>query len=87
MNDHKDHDKVDDIDCMDAIEHLYSYLDGELTDPGAIAEFEKHLKHCENCYTRKELETKLSKRLKKSSKDEVPETLQSRLKNIMDNLD
>ena len=89
MSNHDDdhNHSVDDIDCMDAIEHLYAYLDGELNNPQEIAEFENHLKHCENCFSRKELEIKLSKRIQKDSKGDVPKSLQNRLKNIIDNLD
>lgn len=85
----KDHDKnhshIDEIDCTQAIELLYAYLDSELDDT-ELEQFEHHLGHCKSCYSRSELETALNKRIKESSADEVPETLQSRLKDIIDKI-
>ena len=36
------------MNCGEAIEHLYSFLDGELT-PAAESEVRKHLESCRGC--------------------------------------
>ena len=72
-----------DIGCLQAIEAFYTYLDGELEDPQDIAELEHHMEHCRSCYSRKEIESLLTTRMRKSSKSQAPENLQGRLRNLM----
>jgi len=43
------------MDCDDAIEHLYTFLDGELT-PGVRDEIQKHLAGCHGCFGHYEFE-------------------------------
>jgi anti-sigma factor (TIGR02949 family) len=75
MSGEKDKPEIDDIGCIEAINGLYAYLDGEM---------EHHLGHCRNCFSRIELERTLTKRLKRSGKDHAPEKLQNRLRNLID---
>lgn len=84
MNDHNHGNSADDIDCLQAIEQMYAYLDGEL-EAGPKRKFEEHLQHCRSCFSRQELETELSSRLKQEADQEVPKALQDRLKKIIDN--
>lgn len=79
------HSHIDEIDCTQAIELLYAYLDGELNDI-ELEQFENHLGHCKSCYSRSELETALNKRIKESKNDQVPESLQNRLHDIIKKL-
>ena len=73
-----------DIGCLAAIEMLYAYLDGELTDAKAVADFEKHLEHCRSCFTRTQMERLLNERLKREAKDGAPGRLKKRLRSLMD---
>ena len=67
MNNDKDkHGHEDDIGCLRAIEAFYAYLDGELEDPASIAEFERHIRHCRSCYTRKEVRPRTPRRRRNS---------------------
>jgi anti-sigma factor (TIGR02949 family) len=84
MSQDKDTPQINDIGCIEAINGLYAYLDGEIDDPNAIAEIEHHLGHCRNCYSRIELEHALTVRLKQSGKDRAPEKLQNRLRDLID---
>jgi len=84
-HDHSHDSHIDEIDCLQAIELLYAYLDGELNNE-ELEQFEHHLGHCRSCYSRSELETELNKRIKSSGKDKAPDALQKRLKNIIDGL-
>lgn len=83
-----DHDRpeIDEIGCIEAINGLYAYLDGELDDPQVIAEFEHHLEHCAACYSRVELETALGRLLREAGRDRAPHRLQSRLRKLIDDL-
>lgn len=86
MTDGKDKTEIEEIDCMEAINGLYAYLDGEMTDPQTLAKFENHLEHCQTCYSRTQLETALGQLIRKSSKDNAPEKLQTRLKKLIEGL-
>lgn len=81
-NDRDNHD-VEEIDCLQAIGLLYEYLDGQLHDLEARRKYEHHLQHCRHCFSRSEMEKELNKRLKTSTEDGVPASLQKRLKDIL----
>lgn len=84
MSSGEDKPEVEDIDCLQAVNWLYAYIDGEIDDPDVIAKFEKHLGHCRSCYSRIELETAITKRIQVSAKGKVPDKLQKRLRKLMD---
>ncbi|KPK14198.1 MAG: hypothetical protein AMJ67_16460 [Betaproteobacteria bacterium SG8_41] len=78
MKDSKDKPQIDEIGCLEAINGLYAYLDGEMNDPESIAKFE--------CYSRTELETALGELIRKSAKGKAPEKLQNRLRKLIDGI-
>jgi anti-sigma factor (TIGR02949 family) len=86
MNKKTDKSEVEEIECLEAIDSLYAYLDGELNDKETLAKFKQHLSHCKSCYTRSELEGVISERIKASGKDKAPESLHNRLHDLMDKL-
>ena len=86
MTTEKDRPEIEEIDCLEAIDNLYAYLDDELHDEKTLAKFKNHIDHCQSCYSRKELETALSDRIKKSGSGEAPEAVKNRLLDIIDNL-
>jgi anti-sigma factor (TIGR02949 family) len=78
------------IGCLEAIDSLYAYLDGELDDSLSIADVEKHISHCQHCYSRAEMEKILTDRIRKSARDsqpgDAPEALRKRLHLLMRHL-
>jgi anti-sigma factor (TIGR02949 family) len=84
-NDH-DLNDIEDIDCTEAIDKLYAYLDGELISTEAINKLEYHMQHCHSCFSRSQLERKLTSRMKDATKEKPSKTLQHRLRNIIDQL-
>ena len=84
MNTENDKFEIDDIGCLEAINGLYAYLDGEMDNKESIAKIEHHMDHCRNCFSRSELESLLTERIKKSAKNIAPKNLQNRLKNLVD---
>ena len=82
---HGDH-TPDDIGCMDAIEALYAYIDGEIDDESSIEAVEKHMAHCRSCYSRTQVERALSARMRQEHRNKAPAELQSRLRKLMDDL-
>lgn len=84
---HDKHDSgIEEIDCLEAIDSLYAWLDGELDDQNVLAKFEAHLEHCRSCYSRAEMEKELNRRIRQSGKGEAPASLRSRLRNVVDDL-
>jgi len=86
MTDETEHHEHEEIDCAEAIGHLYAYLDGELTDKVTLAQFEEHLEHCKSCFTRAQLERAINNKLSTAQEEMVPDSLQDRLRNIIDKL-
>lgn len=82
-NNPHDHNKGDEIGCMDAIEWLYAWLDGEL-DEQSVSQLEQHISHCRSCFSRRQVELELTARMEKSSKSRAPDVLQERLRKLMD---
>ena len=77
---------ADDIGCLEAIESLYAYLDGEIEDPAELRAIEHHLGHCRSCFSRMELERTLTAHARKSAASKAPEALQDRLKDLLGKL-
>ena len=75
---------VEDIDCLEAINGLYAWLDGEMTDAEELARFEHHLGHCRSCFSRRELELALSERIKRETREQTPKRIKKRLKNLIE---
>jgi len=83
------HDKsgkpeIVDSDCLEAFDHLYAYLNGELKDPKAVAMIEHHLDHCRSCFSRAQIERQINERLKQTGTREPPASVQNRLKKLID---
>jgi anti-sigma factor (TIGR02949 family) len=83
MSNSSDKHQIEEIDCLDAIDNLYAYLDGELNDQKTRDQVRHHLSHCRSCYTRSELEGALSERIRASGKQKTPESLQQRLRKLL----
>jgi anti-sigma factor (TIGR02949 family) len=86
MTNESESHEVHEIDCLEAFDHLYAYLNKEITDPVDLANIEHHLSHCKSCFSRAQMERELNQRLKESGETEIPESLQHRLRNLMDKL-
>ena len=84
MSNKKDTHGHDDIGCLAAIEAFYAYLDGELSDPEAIDDFEHHMSHCRSCFSRAEVEKLLNERMRGSAASKAPEDLRDRVRRLMD---
>lgn len=89
-----ENNKPTDIDCMEAIESLYAWLDNELDDAETTSNLEHHLSHCKSCWSRAEMEKALTEHLKRSlgTKNETgqgsqtPGSLQNRLDDLLKKL-
>ena len=82
----KERPEFEEIDCLEAIGQLYAYLDGELDGSDEKKQVEQHLDHCKSCYSRAQLEGAINQRLSNFHKDKAPDSLEDRLKNIIDKL-
>lgn len=76
----------DDIGCMEAINTLYAYLDGELGEGVSIDQIEAHLRHCESCFSRAEIEAALTDHIRRLERRATPAGVRSRLGKLLDEL-
>jgi mycothiol system anti-sigma-R factor len=83
MSERPDSRGPEEIGCLEAIESLYAYLDGEL-DADSVALVEQHLAHCRSCYSRSELERRLAERVQDAGRARAPDALKTRLRRLMD---
>ena len=86
MTNESDNPEVNEIDCLEAFDHLYAYLNNEITDPVDLANIEHHLSHCKSCFSRAQMERELNQRIRESAKSDIPTSLKSRLHKLMDDL-
>ena len=84
MTDETDKHEVLDSDCLEAFDHLYAYLSGEIKDRTTLKKIEHHLDHCKSCFSRAQMERKLNERMKEADKSKTPDELQDRLQSLMD---
>jgi len=75
-----------DIGCMEAINALYAYLDGELGDDVSLEQVEAHLEHCASCYSRAEIEQALTEHMRNAERRVAPNALRNRLRKLMNDL-
>jgi mycothiol system anti-sigma-R factor len=80
MGEHHDHHHgdEDDADCEEALEALYTFLDGELTEARRI-EIRHHLDDCSPCLEAFDFEAELRLVVRQRCRDQVPEALRQRL--------
>ena len=84
MSSKKENHGHGDIGCLEAIEAFYAYLDGELSEPRAIEDFEHHMSHCRSCFSRAEVERLLNERLRRTGNSKAPNDLRNRVRRLMD---
>lgn len=83
MTDKSDKHDVVDSDCLEAFDHLYAYLNGEIEDKLTLSKIEHHLAHCRSCFSRAQMERELNERIKQTGKEKTPESLQKRLRDLI----
>jgi len=87
MTNKSDKPEVSDSDCLEAFDHLYAYINGELNDAHAAAMIEHHLSHCRSCFNRAQMEREINDRLKNAGQPEPPPGLKTRLDKLIDAFD
>ena len=71
------------MNCNEAVENLWQYLDREL-DGDAVAEVERHLRECRECFSKAEFERRLRALLQRSCGCEhAPPALRDRLHRLL----
>jgi mycothiol system anti-sigma-R factor len=64
--------------CLEAVELLYHYLDGELTDDRRLL-IQHHLDDCPPCFEAYDFEAELRIVVRQKCRDHVPESLVERV--------
>ena len=77
----------DSVDCMEALERIYDFLDGEL-DPQKSEAIEMHFEKCTICYPHLKMEENFRARLSTAlARPTVPDGLKDRVLGILDEAD
>lgn len=79
----KDDHPLEDVGCLEVLESLYSYIDGDLDDPDYIAQLEYHMDHCRSCFSRAEMERVLLQHVKKTEETRAPDALKARMNELL----
>lgn len=70
-------------DCNDALHELFQYLDGELTE-GRRQVIAQHLTACGECFEAFDFQAELRQVIAQKCRDEVPDTLKSRVAELIE---
>lgn len=72
------------IDCRAAMQRLWDYLDGELTE-ARMAEIDQHLKHCAACLPHAEFAQRFLRSLQQTREDRpMPAELKRRVMSLLE---
>lgn len=73
------------ISCREALERLYEYLDGELTEDNAH-EVRRHIDLCAACYPEVRLTTEFRDALQRAARGQpvCPDSLRDRVRSILE---
>lgn len=71
------------ISCEEVVERLCDYLHREM-DSNTSAEIERHLERCHDCFSRAEFERKLRELIARSGRQESPERLRRRIREMIE---
>jgi len=70
-------------DCNDALEELYQYLDGELTE-ARREDITSHLNACGECFEAFDFQAELRQVVAHKCRDEVPDALKARVAHLLE---
>ena len=73
------------ISCAEAVEQLWEYLDGALTEQDRAA-IEEHLSFCRRCCGEVEFADELRVFLAREASEEIPDEVRARLITTLDGL-
>ena len=71
-----------DIDCEQALRHLFDFIDHELDD-GERDAMQRHLQTCRSCFSRATFEGRLKERLHELRRDEPAEDVNERIRRLL----
>jgi anti-sigma factor (TIGR02949 family) len=71
-----------DIDCEQALRHLFDFIDHELDDDERDA-MQRHLATCRSCFSRANFENRLKDKLRELRRDEPGEDASERIKRLL----
>ena len=72
------------MDCLDSLDKIFEYIDGNILDDELLDEIEEHLEHCKRCYDVVEFEKKVQEFVKKSVRcEDVPDETCNRAKEML----
>ncbi|MDH5436449.1 MAG: zf-HC2 domain-containing protein [Gammaproteobacteria bacterium] len=74
--------KAKEITCEEALKRVFDFLDKTL-EHDHHDEMEDHIHRCKSCFSRVEFEKKLKDRIGETGEETVPDSLHSKINNIL----
>lgn len=74
--------KKNDINCEQALRHVFDYLDRELGEQEHAA-MERHLQACKGCFSRTEFERLLKGKVRELREEKASESAEQRIKALL----
>ena len=71
-----------DIDCEQALQQVFEYLDRELGEPERAA-MHRHLHACKGCFSRVEFERLLKGKVRELRDEKASESAEQRIKSLL----
>ncbi len=72
------------MDCLDSLDKIFEYIDGQVTDKELREEIEEHLKYCRRCYDVVEFEKRVQKFVSDSVQcEDLPDDVCDRAKAML----
>ena len=74
------------INCEEALRHLFEYLDKALEDD-MQHQMEQHMSNCRSCFSRLEFEQSLKAHVHRAGSDSAPASLRSKIGKLVSEFD
>jgi mycothiol system anti-sigma-R factor len=72
------------VDCIDSLDKIFEFIDGNITDKDALEEIEEHLQFCRRCYDVVEFERRVQNFVKECLNcDNIPDEICDRANKML----
>lgn len=72
------------MSCLESLDQIFAYIDGQLTEEEVRAEIEEHLKHCKRCWDVVEFEKRVQNFVKNQGCcEELPPDISNRALDVL----
>lgn len=72
------------MSCLESLDQIFAYIDGQISEKEVMEEIEEHLRHCKRCWDVVDFEKRVQTFVKKQAcEEDMPEEALDRAHNIL----